>query len=170
MHHSTPCFAGIDWAMRSHVVCVIDTAGATVEHFEVAHDSPGLHTLSRRFARLGVVQVAIERPDGPVVDHLVESGFEVVVVPSRSVKALRARYSLAGNKSDRADAYMLADVLRTDGLVAGQRVAGPEGLDRPGRDDHHLEARGDQVVDNRSIRALDGHLDHSETLEAPPEG
>ena len=115
MHHSTPCFAGIDWAMRSHVVCVIDTAGETVEHFEVAHDSAGLHTLSRRFGRLGVVQVAIERPDGPVVDHLVESGFEVVVVPSRSVKALRARYSLAGNKSDGADAYMLADVLRTDG-------------------------------------------------------
>ena len=39
----------------------------------------------------------------------------MVVVPSRVVKALRTRYSLAGNKSDRSDAFMLADVLRTDG-------------------------------------------------------
>jgi transposase len=31
------------------------------------------------------------------------------------VKALRTRYGTAGNKDDRADAYLLADVLRTDG-------------------------------------------------------
>ena len=43
------------------------------------------------------------------------AGLEVVVVPSRQVKALRTRYGTAGNKDDRADAYILADVLRTDG-------------------------------------------------------
>jgi hypothetical protein len=39
----------------------------------------------------------------------------VVVVSSRSVKALRERYGTSGNKSDRSDAYVLADCLRTDG-------------------------------------------------------
>ena len=34
---------------------------------------------------------------------------------SRSVKALRARYGTSGNKSDRSDAFVLADCLRTDG-------------------------------------------------------
>ena len=34
---------------------------------------------------------------------------------SRSVKALRERYGTSGNKSDRSDAYVLADCLRTDG-------------------------------------------------------
>src|SRR5690606_24378469 len=63
----------------------------------------------------GVRRAAIERPDGPVVDALLEAGFEVVVVASRSVKALRVRYGSAGNKSDRTDAYVLADCLRTDG-------------------------------------------------------
>jgi transposase len=36
-------------------------------------------------------------------------------VSSRSVKALRERYGTSGNKSDRSDAYVLADCLRTDG-------------------------------------------------------
>ena len=62
-----------------------------------------------------VRRVAIERPDGPVVEALLAAGFEVVVVSSRAVKALRARYGAAGNKSDRSDAYVLADCLRTDG-------------------------------------------------------
>ncbi len=63
----------------------------------------------------GARRVAIERPDGPVVDALLAAGLEVVVVSSRSVKALRERYGTSGNKSDRSDAYVLADCLRTDG-------------------------------------------------------
>jgi len=97
------------------VACVVDSTGERLEEFEVVHDLVGLRTLVRRFQRYGVTRVAIERPDGPVVDQLMAAGFEVVVVPSRSVKALRTRYSLVGNKSDGADAYMLADVVRTDG-------------------------------------------------------
>jgi len=38
----------------------------------------------------------------------------VFVITSRQVKALRLRYGTAGNKDDRFDAYVLADVLRTD--------------------------------------------------------
>ena len=56
---------------------------------------------------------------GQVVDQLTvghtAAGLEVVVVPSRAVKALRSRYGAAGNKADRSDAYILADCLRTDG-------------------------------------------------------
>jgi len=37
------------------------------------------------------------------------------VVAPRQVKALRSRYRASGAKSDPADAYLLADVLRTDG-------------------------------------------------------
>ena len=38
----------------------------------------------------------------------------VVVITPRQVKNLRSRYGSAGNKDDRFDAYVLADVLRTD--------------------------------------------------------
>jgi hypothetical protein len=59
--------------------------------------------------------VCVVDGQGPVVDALLEAGLEVVVVSSRSVKALRERYGTAGNKPDRSDAYVLADCLRTDG-------------------------------------------------------
>ncbi|HEX2398942.1 MAG TPA: IS110 family transposase, partial [Mycobacterium sp.] len=64
--------------------------------------------------RAGVREVAIERPDGPVVDTLLDAGITVVVISPNQVKNLRGRYGSAGNKDDRFDAFVLADTLRTD--------------------------------------------------------
>jgi len=108
-------YAGVDWASRSHAVCIVDEVGTALERFEVEHTEPGLRTLGRRLVKAGAMRVAIERPDGPVIDALFSAGLEVVVIASRHVKALRTRYGTAGNKDDRADAFLLADVLRTDG-------------------------------------------------------
>jgi transposase len=108
-------YAGVDWASRSHAICIVDERGEAVERFEVEHSEPGLRTLGRRLTKAGVTRVAIERPDGPVIEALFGAGLEVVVIASRHVKALRTRYGTAGNKDDRADAFVLADVLRTDG-------------------------------------------------------
>ena len=108
-------YAGVDWAVDGHAVCVVDRQGRVVVEFDVAHTAEGLTELCHRIERAGARRVAIERPDGPVVDALLEAGLEVVVVSSRSVKALRERYGTSGNKSDRSDAYVLADCLRTDG-------------------------------------------------------
>jgi transposase len=115
MHSPTTTFAGIDWATGGHAICVIDGAGSVLEHFEVEHTEAGLRDLVRRLTASRVIGVAIERPDGPVIDALLEAGLQVIVITSRSIKALRTRYGSAGNKDDRADAYILADVLRTDG-------------------------------------------------------
>lgn len=64
--------------------------------------------------RAGATEVAIERPDGPVIDALLEAGITVVVISPNQVKNLRGRYRSAGNKDDRFDAFVLADTLRTD--------------------------------------------------------
>jgi transposase len=106
--------AGIDWASTDHAVAVVDPDGNQVERFTVAHTAPGLRQLTRRLWRAGVVEVAIERPDGPVVDALLEAGLGVVVIAPNQLKNLRSRYGSAGNKDDAFDAYVLADVLRTD--------------------------------------------------------
>jgi transposase len=42
------------------------------------------------------------------------AGLTVFVIPPGQVKNLRSRYGSAGNKDDRFDAYVLADVVRTD--------------------------------------------------------
>ncbi len=115
MKDGTCCFGGVDWATDSHAVAVVDQGGGVLDEFEIEHSGDGLAELCRRLTKAGTVRVAIERPDGPVVEALLEAGFEVVVVSSRSIKALRQRYGTSGNKSDRSDAYVLADCLRTDG-------------------------------------------------------
>jgi transposase len=61
-----------------------------------------------------VDEVGIERGDGPVVDALLQAGLTVLVIAPGQVKNLRSRYGSAGNKDDRFDAYVLADVVRTD--------------------------------------------------------
>lgn len=115
MQDATARFGSVDWAAKSHAACIVDAAGQVVDQFTVANTAVGLSALVRHFQRERVQRVAIERPDGPVVDALLAADVEVVVVSSRAVKALRTRYGLAGNKADRSDAYVLADCLRTDG-------------------------------------------------------
>jgi transposase len=57
----------------------------------------------------------IERPDGLLVDRLAEAGHPVVPIPPAAFAAARGRWSSSGTKSDSADAFQLADFLRTDG-------------------------------------------------------
>jgi transposase len=108
-------FAGLDWASQAHAVCVIDERATVREQWEVAHDAAGLSDLVRRLRRHGVGRIALERPSGLLVDVLVEAGFEVVPIHPNAVKASRPRYRSHGGKSDASDAYLLADLLRTDG-------------------------------------------------------
>lgn len=109
------CFAGLDWASRSHAVCVIDEHGSVRTQFEADHDAAGLAELCRRLRSAGAGAIAIERPSGLIVDALLEAGLTVVPIHPNVVKATRPRYRSHGGKSDASDAYLLADVLRTDG-------------------------------------------------------
>lgn len=111
----TKRFAGLDWASRIHAICVIDEHGSVLSQFEVNHDAAGLHELCRRLKSMRVTAVAIERPSGLVVDALLEAGLHVVPIHPNVVKATRPRYRSHGGKSDASDAYLLADLLRTDG-------------------------------------------------------
>lgn len=108
-------FTGLDWASRTHAVCVLDGHGAVRERIEVEHNAAGLATLVRQLRRYGNPPVAIERPSGLIVDALVAAGLPVVPIHSNVVKATRPRYRSHGAKSDAGDALLLADLLRTDG-------------------------------------------------------
>ena len=107
-------FAGVDWAKDDHAVCVVDEHGLVAERFTVAHQAAGLARLVKVLHRREVVAVGIERGDGPVVDALLAAGLPVFVIAPGQIKSLRGRYGSAGNKDDRFDAFVLADVMRTD--------------------------------------------------------
>lgn len=105
--------AGIDWASEAHEVC-ISKEGEVLERFSVAHDERGIAGLARRLTELGVDRVAIERPDGILVERLLGAGLTVLAIHPNQVKAARARFAVAHGKSDRFDAYVLAELARTD--------------------------------------------------------
>ncbi|MEX5638171.1 IS110 family transposase, partial [Parafrankia sp. FMc2] len=107
-------YGGVDWATDDHAVAVVDADGEVLDRFAVSHDAAGLKNMVRRLLKRGVTEVGIERPDGPVVDALGQAELTVFVIPPGQLKNLRSRYGSAGNKDDRFDAYVLADVVRTD--------------------------------------------------------
>ncbi len=106
--------AGLDWAKDDHAVCIIDPDGEVLDRFTIEHTAAGLKTLVRRLLNGGVAEIGIERGDGPVVEALLQAELVVLVISPNQVKNLRSRYGSAGNKDDRFDAYVLADVVRTD--------------------------------------------------------
>jgi transposase len=106
--------AGIDWARDDHALAIVDPRGREVLRATVEHSDAGLRALLDVLAKHEVAEVAIERPDGPLIDTLLDGGLTVVVISPNQVKNLRGRYGSAGNKDDRFDAFVLADTLRTD--------------------------------------------------------
>ncbi len=113
-----PFHGGLDWGGTSHAVCIVDSAGQVVVQLEARHDAAGLADMLarlRRIAPAAELPVAIERPSGLIVDALVAAGHPVIPIHPNVVKACRPRYRAAGGKSDPGDAFMLADILRTDG-------------------------------------------------------
>ncbi|HEX2391427.1 MAG TPA: IS110 family transposase, partial [Solirubrobacterales bacterium] len=106
--------AGIDWASEEHALCVVDAAGGKLAGELFSHEEGGIRALIARMRSLGVERVAIERPDGLLVDRLLEAGFTVLPVHPNALKATRPRYEAAGGKSDGFDAFCLAELARTD--------------------------------------------------------
>lgn len=107
-------FAGVDWASEEHAVCVVDRDGRIVEGRRYRHDERGIGALCARLIKLGIELVAIERPDGLLIDRLLDAGLAVIAVHPNQVAAMRPRFSAAGGKSDDFDSFVLAELARTD--------------------------------------------------------
>ncbi|MGH8577931.1 MAG: IS110 family transposase, partial [Gammaproteobacteria bacterium] len=111
-------FVGIDWAAESHDVSVMDAAGKICHRATVAHSQEGLDDLAarlRQWAGEGELLVGIERPEGRLVDRILEAGYPIILIPTYAMKEFRRRYAVGGAKSDPGDSYVIADVVRTDG-------------------------------------------------------
>jgi transposase len=107
-------YAGVDWASDKHDVLVADRAGEKLLAATFAHDERGLRALCRALVRLEVELVAIERPDGLLVERLLDAGLRVLALHPNQVAAARDRFRVSGGKSDRFDAFVLCELACTD--------------------------------------------------------
>jgi hypothetical protein len=101
-----------------HQACLLGAQGAIVGEREFPHSGKGLSDLADWILSMtgiaSAVAVAVEVPHGPVVDVLLDRGFIVHAINPKQLDRLRDRFSIAGAKDDRRDAYVSADGLRTD--------------------------------------------------------
>lgn len=111
-------FVGIDWSEEHHDVEVMAESGQRLRSLRIAHGVDGLSRLQAAVAELAAdpseVVVGIEADHGLLVNVLVASGYAVYPINPLTAARYRDRHSLAGNKSDRRDAAMLANAVRTD--------------------------------------------------------
>lgn len=111
-------FVGIDWAEAHHDVCVLDPAGEVLATGRIADGLEGttrLHALLAGHAEdPAEVVIGIETDRGLLVDALVAAGYTVHAVNPLAASRYRERHTTSRAKSDRGDARMLADLVRTD--------------------------------------------------------
>jgi transposase len=108
-------FAALDWAKEHHDVIVVDRAGTIVADFQFEHSSQGWEQFDRQMQAFGKCPLAIETSCGMVVDQLLQRHYPLYPVNPKAAKRYRERKTPSGTKTDRHDAWGLADALRTDG-------------------------------------------------------
>lgn len=114
-------FVGDDWAEDHHDVEVVDEAGRRLARRRLPEGAAGVSELHGLIAeRLdedagpGQVVIGIETERGPWVRALRAAGYEVFAINPMQVARYRERHSTSGAKSDRADAHVLAELVRLD--------------------------------------------------------
>jgi transposase len=115
-HECAPA-AGIDWAKDEHALCVLEvSSGRVLLEGRFVHQEEGIERLCRELVEMGVERVAIERPEGVLVERLHEAGMVVIAIHPNQLKASRPRFRASGSraKSDSFDAFCLAELARTD--------------------------------------------------------
>jgi hypothetical protein len=123
-------FVGDDWAQDHHDVELMDAAGQVLARRRLPEGVAGmarLHELTGQ--QLGAdaedaeVVIGIETDHGAWVAALVAAGYVVYAVNPLQASRYRERHGVSGAKSDRGDAHMLTDMVRTDShqlrVVAG---------------------------------------------------
>ena len=97
---------------------MLNADGSVLTQFTVPHTAAGLAELVGGWRAAGLPSVCASGSNvhpGLLVDTLVAAGHPVVPIHPNVIKASRPRYRAAGGKSDSGDAYIVADVVRTDG-------------------------------------------------------
>jgi transposase len=112
-------WCGIDWAERHHDIALVDDAGRLVAKLRIGDDVAGFARLLELLAEHGAgpqapVPIAMETARGLLAAALVAAGYPLYPINPMAVARYRDRYSVSRAKSDAGDAFVLANILRTD--------------------------------------------------------
>lgn len=112
-------YAGVDWASEKHDVWLTCSNGKRVGKKAFKHGGEGLAQmcawlLEKTKATPDQIHIAIETPRGPIVDTLLDRGFNVYSINPKQLDRFRDRFSMSGAKDDNRDAETMASSLRTD--------------------------------------------------------
>ncbi len=77
-------FAGVDWADKDHAACVWTKPIGSLRDVVIGVTNAGSHRCGKRLLALEVILVAIERPDGLLIDRLLGTGLAVIAVQPTS--------------------------------------------------------------------------------------
>jgi hypothetical protein len=110
-------FVGIDWSEEHHEVELQAGSGKVLKRLRVSADVVGLSRLQEAITdqaeEPSQVVIGIESNHGPLVNALVGSGYSVYPINPLTSARAREGQSPAGSKSDRSDAHLLANLVRT---------------------------------------------------------
>lgn len=114
-----PVYIGIDWGSTHHELACLNSAGALLARQTIPHTADGflrLDTLRQQLgAPLDECFVALETAHHLLIDFLWAHEYtQVYVIPPSVTSGSRSRYRSSGARDDRSDAFLLADLLRTD--------------------------------------------------------
>ena len=108
---------GIDWGSEAHQVCRMDGEGKPTQR-AFPHTSEGLTALVAFVVEGNIepeqIAIAIEVNHGAVVEALLAEGLFVYSTNPKVLDRLRDRFSPAGAKDDRRDAFVLASCVESD--------------------------------------------------------
>src|SRR4029078_5866489 len=99
-------FAGSDWASETHQVCLVDASGKIVGERAFPHGGAGLAEMCEWRVESpetepSAIAVSIEVPHGPIVETLLERGFQVFAVNPKQLDSLRRRFTRDAPQYDR---------------------------------------------------------------------
>jgi transposase len=112
-------YVGIDWADTKYDLCILDHDGQVViKHLIIAKTRLGFEQLLDKLRTLAAdpnqFKIGLETPNNLLVDFLVDLGYAVFALFPGSMDSFRKRYRTSGARDDVFDAFVIADVLRTD--------------------------------------------------------
>jgi len=112
-------YIGIDWSTQKHDIVYLNEEGGIILYQTIPNTADGFEAFEEQRAKLGVgvedCLVGIETEHNLFLDFLSTHRYsQIYVIPPSMVKDGRGRFGANKANTDRSDAHLIADMLRTD--------------------------------------------------------